>query len=81
MKSTTDRIVALRVLLEFQRELFIAYVGIKKAVYSVHLKAVWKIMLICGFPAKIIYLMADISFWIQITLSEKEVFQAFAVVS
>ena len=63
-KSTTDRILALRVLaerrLEFQQGLLAAYVDFKKAFDSVHRESLWDILRIRGIPAKIIDLMTGL---------------------
>ncbi len=61
MKSTTDRILALRVLverrLEFQHGLLAAYVYLKKAFDSVHRETLWDILRVCWIRARIIDLM------------------------
>ena len=63
-KSTTDRILALRVLVErrlaFQRGLLAAYVDLKKAFDSVHRESLWEILRIRGVPAKIIDLLTGL---------------------
>jgi sorting nexin-29 len=61
-KSTIDRILALRVLierrLEFRQRLLAAYVDLKKAFDSVHRESLWEILRIRGIPAKIIDLIS-----------------------
>ena len=63
-KSTTDRILALRVLverrLEFQQGLLAAYVDLKKAFDSVHRETLWDLLRLRGIPARIIDLMAGL---------------------
>merc|ERR1712035_186968 len=63
-KSTIDRILALRVLmerrLEFQQGLLAAYVDLKKAFDSVHRGTLWDILHIRGIPARIIDLMTGL---------------------
>ena len=63
-KSTTDRILALRVLverrLEFRQGLLAAYVDLKKAFDSVHRGTLWDILRVRGIPARIIGLMTGL---------------------
>ena len=63
-KFTTDRILALLVLVEcrreFQRGLLAAYVDLKKAFDSVHRGTLWDILRIRGIPARIIDLMTGL---------------------
>ena len=60
-KSTTDRILALRVLVERRREFrqgfFAAYVDLKKAFDSVHREALWDLLGFRGIPAAILGLL------------------------
>ena len=57
-KSTTDHILALRVLVECQRGfrqgMLAAYVDLKKAFDSVHQETLWDLLHLCGIPARII---------------------------
>lgn len=61
-KSTIDRILALRVLIErrceFRQKLLAAYVDLKKAFDSVHRKSLWEVLRVRGVPAKIIDLIS-----------------------
>ena len=63
-KSTTDRILALRVLverrLEFQQRLLAVYVDFKKAFDSVHRETLWEILRVRGIPARIIGLITGL---------------------
>ena len=63
-KSTTDRILALRVLverrLEFQQGLLAAYVDLRKAFDSVHRETLWDILRVRGIPARIIDLLTGL---------------------
>ena len=63
-KSTTDRILALRVLverrLEFRQGLLAAYVDLKKAFDSVHRETLWDLLRVRGIPARIIDLMTGL---------------------
>merc|ERR1712035_150031 len=63
-KSTIDRILALRVLmerrLEFRQGLLAVYVDLKKAFDSVHRETLWDILHVRGIPARIIDLMAGL---------------------
>ena len=63
-KSTVDRILALRILverrLEFRQRVFAAYVDLKKAFDSVHREALWRIMEHRGIPAGIVALLASL---------------------
>ena len=63
-KSTTDRILALRVLverrLEFRQGLLAAYVDLKKAFDSVHREALWDLLRLRGIPARIIGLLTGL---------------------
>ena len=63
-KSTIDRILALRVLverrLEFRQGLLAAYVDFKKAFDSVHRGTLWEILRVRGIPARIIDLMTGL---------------------
>ena len=63
-KSTTDRILALRVLVErrreFQRGLLAAYVDLKKAFDSVHRESLWELLRLRGMPAGIIGLISGL---------------------
>ena len=63
-KSTIDRILALRVLverrLEFRQGLLAAYVDLKKAFDSVHRGTLWDILRVRGIPARIIDLMTGL---------------------
>ena len=56
--STTDRILALRVLVErrceFRQGMLTAYVNLKKAFDSVHREALWDLLRLRGIPARII---------------------------
>ena len=62
-KSTADRILALRVLVERQREfrqgMLAAYVVCKKAFDLVHSEALWDLLCHRGIPAGIIGLLSD----------------------
>ena len=61
-KSTTDRILALRVLierrLEYRQKLLAAYVDLKKAFDSVHRESLWELLRLRGIPAKLISLIS-----------------------
>merc|ERR1712035_203667 len=63
-KSTTDRILALRVLLErrleFRQGLLSVYVDLKKAFDTVHRETLWDILRLRGIPARIIDLMTGL---------------------
>ena len=63
-KSTTDRILALRVLverrLEFRQGMLAAYVDLKKAFDSVHRESLWDLLRIRGIPAGIINLLTGL---------------------
>lgn len=63
-KSTTDRILALRVLVERRREfrqgMLAAYVDLKKAFDSVHREALWDLLRLRGIPARIIGLLTGL---------------------
>ena len=63
-KSTTDRILALRVLVERRREfrqgMLAAYVDLKKAFDSVHREALWELLRLRGIPARIIGLLTGL---------------------
>lgn len=63
-RSTIDRILALRVLierrLEFRQGLLAAYVDFKKAFDSVHRETLWDVLRFRGIPAKIIGLMTGL---------------------
>ena len=63
-KSTTDRILALRVLVERRREFrqgfFAAYVDLKKAFDSVHREALWDLLRFRGIPAAILDLLVGL---------------------
>ena len=63
-KSTTDRILALRVLVERRREfrqgMLAAYVDLKKAFDSVHREALWDLLRLRGIPARIIDLLTGL---------------------
>ena len=60
-KSTTDRILGLRVLVERRRKfpqvMLAAYVDLKKAFDSVHRETLWDLLRLRGIPAKIIGLL------------------------
>ena len=60
-KSTTDRILALRVLVERRREfrqrMLAAYVDLKKAFDSVHREALWDLLRLRGIPTGILDLV------------------------
>ena len=72
-KSTTDRILALRVLMERRREFWhgflAAYVDLKKALDSVHREAVWSILRLWGVPAENIGLITWLYFGTKSTLA------------
>ena len=61
-KSTVDRILALRVLIErkreFRQKLFAAYVDLRKAFDSVHREALWRVLQLRGVPTKLVDLIA-----------------------
>ena len=63
-KSTTDRILALRVLVERRREfrqgMLAAYVDLKKAFDSVHRETLWDLLRLRGIPARIIGLLTGL---------------------
>ena len=63
-KSTTDRILALRVLVErrlqFRQGLLAAYVDLKKAFDSVHRETLWELLRVRGIPARIIDLITGL---------------------
>ena len=63
-KSTVDRILALRVLverrLEFRESLLAAFVDFKKAFDSVHRETLWDILRVRGIPARMIGLMTGL---------------------
>ena len=63
-KSTVDRILALRVLIERRREFrkpFLgAYVDFRKAFDSVHRGSLWKLLYLRGIPSKIIALIQSL---------------------
>ena len=63
-KSTTDRILALRVLVERRREfrqgMLASYVDLKKAFDSVHREALWDLLRLRGIPARIIGLLTGL---------------------
>ena len=63
-KSTTDRILALRVLVERRREFrqgfLAAYVDLKKAFDSVHRESLWNVLRLRGVPAGIIGLITGL---------------------
>ena len=60
-KSTTDCILALRVLVgrrcEFRQGMLAAYVDLKKAFDLVHRETLWDLLLLRGIPARIIGLL------------------------
>ena len=63
-KSTTDRIIVLRVLVEhqpeFRQEVLAAYVNLKKAFDSVHQETLWDLVQLRGIPARIIGLLTGL---------------------
>jgi hypothetical protein len=63
-KSTTDRILALRVLIErkseFQQGLLAAYVDLRKAFDSVNREALWRILGLRGVPPKLVRLISEL---------------------
>ncbi|KAG0723026.1 LINE-1 retrotransposable element ORF2 protein [Chionoecetes opilio] len=63
-KSTTDRILALRVLVERRREfrqgMLAAYVDLKKAFDSVHRESLWDLLRLRGIPARTIGLITGL---------------------
>ena len=63
-KSTVDRILALRVLverrLEFRQGLLAAYVDLKKAFDSVNREVLWELLRLRGIPAGILRLIAGL---------------------
>ena len=63
-RSTTDRILALRVLTkrrrEFRQGLLAAYVDLCKAFDSVNQDALWRILGLCGVSTKLIDLMSGL---------------------
>ncbi|KAG0711023.1 Iron-sulfur protein NUBPL [Chionoecetes opilio] len=63
-KSTTDRILALRVLVERRREfrqgMLAAYVDLKKAFDSVHRESLWDLLRLQGIPARTIGLITGL---------------------
>ena len=63
-KSTTDQILALRVLVErrlqFRQGLLAAYVDLKKAFDSVHRETLWELLRVRGIPARIIDLITGL---------------------
>ena len=63
-KSTIDRILALRIIVERRREfgrgLLAAYIDLKKAFDSVHRESLWEILRLRGIPTKIIDLISSL---------------------
>ena len=63
-KSTIDRILALRVLIEqkgeFRQRLHAAYVDLRKAFDSVHRASLWRLLRSRGIPSKIVNLIAEL---------------------
>ena len=59
-KSTTDCILALRVLVELQCEFQQAYVDLNKLFDSVHREALWDLLRLCMIPAGIIGLLTSL---------------------
>ena len=63
-KSTIDRILALRLIVERRREfgrgLLAAYIDLKKAFDSVHRESLWEILRLRGIPTQIIGLIASL---------------------
>ncbi|KAG0725535.1 Alpha-N-acetylglucosaminidase [Chionoecetes opilio] len=63
-KSTTDRSLALRVLVErrheFRQGMLAAYVDLKKAFDSVHRESLWDLLRLRGIPARTIGLMTGL---------------------
>ena len=63
-KSTIDRILALRVIVERRREfgrgLLAAYIDLKKAFDTVHRESLWEILRLRGIPTRIIGLIASL---------------------
>ncbi|KAG0730184.1 LINE-1 retrotransposable element ORF2 protein [Chionoecetes opilio] len=63
-KSTTDRILVLRVLVERRREfrqgMLAAYVDLKKAFDSVHRESLWDLLRLRGIPARTIGLITGL---------------------
>ncbi|KAG0720925.1 LINE-1 retrotransposable element ORF2 protein [Chionoecetes opilio] len=63
-KSTTDRILALRVLVErrheFRQGMLAAYVDLKKAFDSVHRESLWDLLRLRGIPARTIGLITGL---------------------
>ena len=63
-KSTIDRILALRVIVErrreFRRGLLAAYIDLKKAFDTVHRESLWEILRLRGIPTRIIELIANL---------------------
>ena len=63
-KSTIDRILALRVLverrLEFRQDLLAVYVDLKKAFDSVHRETLWDLLRLRGIPPRIIGLLTGL---------------------
>ena len=63
-KSTIDRILALRILVERRREVqqgtLASYVDLKKAFDSVHRETLWELLRLRGIPAGIIGLMSGL---------------------
>ena len=63
-KSTIDRILALRIIVERRREfgrgLLAAYIDLKKAFDSVHRESLWEILRLRGIPSKIIELIVSL---------------------
>ena len=62
--STTDRILALCVLVEHRREfrqgMLAAYVDLKKAFDSVHQETLWDLLRLRGIPARIIGILTGL---------------------
>ena len=63
-KSTIDRILALRIIverrLEFGRGLLATYIDLKKAFDSVHRESLWELLRLRGIPTKIVELIASL---------------------
>ena len=63
-RSTTDRILGLRALIEcrheYQQKLIVAYVDFRKAFYSVNREALWELLRLRGVPAGVLRLISGL---------------------
>ena len=60
VKSTIDRTLVLRVIVERRRGLLAAYIDLKKEFDTVHRKSLWEILRLRGIPTMIIELIANL---------------------